>query len=506
MQIRKKTCLSTIFVLMFLFSQTSVILAADKSHIGDVCTNDATNADCELGGADLDCEGSQKLNIHGDTLKYCDCSTAADCDAEYGTPTTGAWECSDGADYTYNLDYCYNTATKEVKIPAGINQSATPVGNLVGAIFDSPASQAALLEEVKTFTPKTEIAIPGVEFSNLASTTDEEGYLNIPWIGEYIVGTYTYVLGIAAILAAIMIIIGGVQWTLSGGNSSTIGSAKKRIGGALIGLLIAYLSYAVLNTINPSLVGLKSLKVKYTERIVLDNPGEGTDEMTADSGGSSGPITQRTYMPSNINDFCFPVQDFSENRNNWGQNRKKLKCHSGLDLKTKWQEKKGTIVAMTDGVVTGISKNYTKCSDGPSGLTGVGTEESAGAVYVYDPINDVTYIYGEINNDSISVTNNQKISKGTKLGVATKCQMLHLEIYKGKGVKKGTSSKSTIIEGVKYTEGWILFDQFKTSPTEVLPPGPHACTSPRFIKILDDLGSTLLDPTELIRSIQNKSC
>lgn len=76
-------------------------------------------------------------------------------------------------------------------------------------------------------------------------------------IGEFILLNYNYALSVAGILATIMIIIAGAQWATSGGNSEAIGSAKKRIGGAMVGLLIAYLSYVILNTINPALVNLR---------------------------------------------------------------------------------------------------------------------------------------------------------------------------------------------------------------------------------------------------------
>jgi hypothetical protein len=92
-------------------------------------------------------------------------------------------------------------------------------------------------------TSKTEISFGGKsEFSN---------------IGEFIVLMYKYLLTIASIVAVVVIIIAGMQWVTSGGNSEAIGSAKKRIGGAVIGLFIAYMSYFVLNTINPALVNLR---------------------------------------------------------------------------------------------------------------------------------------------------------------------------------------------------------------------------------------------------------
>lgn len=76
-------------------------------------------------------------------------------------------------------------------------------------------------------------------------------------IGEYIKTVYNYALSIASIVAVIMIIVAGFQWISSGGNSDTISGAKKRITGALVGLLIAYMSFIILNTINPSLVNLR---------------------------------------------------------------------------------------------------------------------------------------------------------------------------------------------------------------------------------------------------------
>jgi len=76
-------------------------------------------------------------------------------------------------------------------------------------------------------------------------------------IGDFLKYNYNIGLGIAGILAVIMIVVAGIQWVTSGGNSEMISSAKKRIGGALIGLLIAYLSYTILNIVNPALVNLR---------------------------------------------------------------------------------------------------------------------------------------------------------------------------------------------------------------------------------------------------------
>ncbi len=76
-------------------------------------------------------------------------------------------------------------------------------------------------------------------------------------IGDFLGTMYTYAIGIAAIVAVLMIIVSGFQWALSGGNSETISTSKSHIVGAVIGLLIVYLSYFILNTLNPTLVSFR---------------------------------------------------------------------------------------------------------------------------------------------------------------------------------------------------------------------------------------------------------
>ena len=56
--------------------------------------------------------------------------------------------------------------------------------------------------------------------------------------------------GIAAGLAILMIIIGGLQIITSGGNDSKIGEGKKRVTEAIIGLLILVFSATILYFLN----------------------------------------------------------------------------------------------------------------------------------------------------------------------------------------------------------------------------------------------------------------
>lgn len=59
-----------------------------------------------------------------------------------------------------------------------------------------------------------------------------------------IINTIIYVIGAVAV---VMIVIGGFRYVVSGGDSGSITSAKNTILYAIVGLVIAVLSYAIVN-------------------------------------------------------------------------------------------------------------------------------------------------------------------------------------------------------------------------------------------------------------------
>lgn len=70
-------------------------------------------------------------------------------------------------------------------------------------------------------------------------------------LSTYIVGMFQLLIGVAAALAVVMIVIGGIEYMSTdaiGGKSD----GKKKIENALWGLALAISSYLILNTIDPS--------------------------------------------------------------------------------------------------------------------------------------------------------------------------------------------------------------------------------------------------------------
>ncbi|MEA3463692.1 MAG: pilin [Patescibacteria group bacterium] len=76
-------------------------------------------------------------------------------------------------------------------------------------------------------------------------------------IAEYIKAIYKYAIGIVGILAAVVLMFGGVLWLTAGGNTERVTNAKSWIGASLTGLVLALCSYMILATINPGLVDFR---------------------------------------------------------------------------------------------------------------------------------------------------------------------------------------------------------------------------------------------------------
>jgi hypothetical protein len=132
-------------------------------------------------------------------------------------------------------------------------------------------------EQIKK--PQIKINIPGLNFSE-PEVIKEGGttFLVIPYLSEYIAQMYKYSVMLAGVVAVLIIIVGGFQFTISAGAADKKEAAKKRIGGALIGLLIATGSYTILYTINPDLVELKNLKIEYVgQKTISSIEGELTE-------------------------------------------------------------------------------------------------------------------------------------------------------------------------------------------------------------------------------------
>ena len=137
--------------------------------------------------------------------------------------------------------------------------------------FDCCCSTPPVAPTIAPATPKTpkftmpefQIPIDTVKLSSTTCITDASGnyQCSVPWIGQYVVGLYNYGLSIAGILAAIVLMAGGVLWLISGGDASKVTQAKELIVGSIVGLIILAGSYVLLTQINPNLTIFQPISI-----------------------------------------------------------------------------------------------------------------------------------------------------------------------------------------------------------------------------------------------------
>lgn len=134
-------------------------------------------------------------------------------------------------------------------------------------------------EKPKFIMPDLQISIPGLTLtpsSSIDSTCDNNGNCQvvIPWLAEYLSALYKYGLSIAGILAAIVLMGGGLLWLVSGGDASRVTQAKEMIGSSVIGLVILFSSYIILYQINPQLINLPGITLNTIQPEEIPSPAD----------------------------------------------------------------------------------------------------------------------------------------------------------------------------------------------------------------------------------------
>ena len=117
-------------------------------------------------------------------------------------------------------------------------------------------------------------------------------------LGLYLNMAITIFIGICAILAVIMIVVGGLEYMTSELVSSKE-SGKSKITQAILGLLLALSAWIILNQINPELL-TADLKNLTTQKVTVDLMEEVETEATALSSDDGAPAAATAGCPEGI--------------------------------------------------------------------------------------------------------------------------------------------------------------------------------------------------------------
>ena len=110
---------------------------------------------------------------------------------------------------------------------------------LVAALFGAIALHSSPAHAIDVFPNCSTV---GAETSVCAATNDKLFGAGSFW--NRILEAFTFVIGSIAVL---MVVIGGVQYTVSGGDEKKIKTAKNTILYAIVGVVVAVLAYGIVH-------------------------------------------------------------------------------------------------------------------------------------------------------------------------------------------------------------------------------------------------------------------
>ncbi len=111
---------------------------------------------------------------------------------------------------------------------------------------------------------KPNVQIPGTEFASVVNFEQTRGTY---YIARYVMAIYNYGISVGAILATVVLMAAGLIWLTSGGSQEKIGQAKNMISGSIIGLVLLFGSYTILNMVNPELVNFHTSDIKIIKEV-----------------------------------------------------------------------------------------------------------------------------------------------------------------------------------------------------------------------------------------------
>ncbi|PIS41676.1 MAG: hypothetical protein COT25_01800 [Candidatus Kerfeldbacteria bacterium CG08_land_8_20_14_0_20_42_7] len=150
---------------------------------------------------------------------------------------------------------------------------------------------------------KVAIPIPGFvheiicyDTQNSGQKIEKERYYYVVSLSDYLANLYQYFVGIVGILAAVMIMYGGIMWILAAGNQSRIQSAKNVIFSAIIGVVIAFSSYLLLYLLNPRTVDYETLQATLDVQAIQKVGDYSEFCKDFENPGTLNPLTYQYYF------------------------------------------------------------------------------------------------------------------------------------------------------------------------------------------------------------------
>lgn len=176
-------------------------------------------------------------------------------------------ECDNINAASYQYLSCFSESTGNVDLAS--TYQTYPQETTGEAVTTTETKQGAII-------PRLNVQIPGLDFTDSVKIDPSTGEVTTNLLGLYVAAIYRYLLGAGAVLAVVMLMVGGVQYATSRGNAKAVDQAKERITNAIVGIILLFLAFNIAFLIDPRTVRFSSLSIKGIEGIDAIPP-EGED-------------------------------------------------------------------------------------------------------------------------------------------------------------------------------------------------------------------------------------
>ncbi len=210
-----------------------------------------------------------------------------------------------GGDFFQGSEFTADTSSEQGKA------LASRCAEMVEAATTDPHSQTTTSSgrtPVEAVKPELAVTISNVVFSDLY---EEGGQIRVTWLGEYIQGVYTYLLGGALAIAIVLVMVRGAQYVLAAGGASNTQKAMDGIKAAAVGLVLLLSVSAILYVVNPQLLNLDSIildTVEYQQLLMYTEGDEGSGVMLSGGIANLPQPYQSIYQDAQANGVCHMSQ------------------------------------------------------------------------------------------------------------------------------------------------------------------------------------------------------
>lgn len=115
------------------------------------------------------------------------------------------------------------------------------------------------------YTPNLIVDIPGLNLEENIGY-DEKGNIASTLLPAYVSGVYKFLVPLMAMVAVVILMVGGIQYILAHGNMDQVKKAQSRMSNAVVGLILLLAAYNIGFLIDPNVVKFGALTIESVEK------------------------------------------------------------------------------------------------------------------------------------------------------------------------------------------------------------------------------------------------